>query len=92
MTRIHRSSKPTVAFQPNVPVTLALKSARYISNQHGERIMMFSTVDGRVMFVDIEVAEQIEALKINVRKPFSITKTWVVSQPNGTPVNVLEHS
>jgi hypothetical protein len=91
-----------VEFPPNIPITLALKYAqgKVISNQYGERIM-FSTTDGRVLFLDPEVGAQIEALAINVRENFSITKqtngrkdspvTWVVSrqigeQPNGTLV------
>jgi hypothetical protein len=97
-----RPQREIVEFPPNIPVTVALQYAqgKAISNQYGER-MMFSTVDGRVLFLDIDVASQIEALQINVRENFSITKqtsgkkdspvTWVVSralgeQPNGTLV------
>lgn len=89
-----------VTFAPNVPVTLALKYAqgRTVSGISGERIM-YSLVDGRVLFLDLDVAAQIEALGVNVREPFSITVrrdgtkdspvVWEVSriageQPNGT--------
>lgn len=46
-----------------------------VSSQYGERLM-FSLVDGRVMFLDPEVAGQIEPLGINVRENFTITRKW----------------
>ena len=73
----NRTPREVVEFAPNVAVTLALKYAqgKTISNQYGERIM-YSLTDGRVMFLDLPVAAQIEALGINVRESFSITKRW----------------
>jgi hypothetical protein len=62
---------------------------------------MFTLADGRVMFLDPEVGGKIEALGVNVRKNFTITRKWdeekgVVlawevaplpgEQPNGKPV------
>jgi len=99
-TPTNRPKREVVDFQPNVPVTLALKYAqgKTVSSQYGERIM-FSLIDGRVMFLNLEVAGQIASLGINVREFFTITKklngnpdslpTWEVSriageQPNGT--------
>lgn len=69
------SPREVVEFPPNVPVTLALKygQPKMISNQYGERAM-FTTVDNRVLFLDMPVAGQICELGINVRESFSITK------------------
>lgn len=90
-TQPTRPNRDVVDFPPNIAVTVALKfpQGKTFSNQHGERVM-FSLVDGRVMFVDLDVASQIEALEINVRENFTITKqsdgrkvspaTWVVSR------------
>lgn len=89
-------------FPANVPVTVALKypHAKTVSSQYGERFM-FSLADGRVMFLDPEVGGRIEALGINVRENFTITRKfdelkgspviWDVAripgeQPNGTLV------
>jgi hypothetical protein len=96
----NRPPREVVDFPLNVPVTVALKygQGKTVSSQYGERFM-FSLVDGRVMFLDPEVAGQIASLGINVRESFSITKqsdgrkdppiTWLVAplageQPNGT--------
>ncbi len=95
-----RPSREVVEFPPNVPVTVALKygQPRTVSSQWGERFM-FTLADGRVMFLDPEVGAQIEALGLNVRENFTITRrwdeqkagppTWEVArvageQPNGT--------
>ena len=94
-----RAPREVVEFPPNVPVTIALKygHAKTVSSQYGERFM-FSLADGRVMFLDPEVGGKIEAMGINVRENFTITRKWdeqksVTSwdvarlpgeQPNGT--------
>ncbi len=95
-----KQQRDVVEFPPNVPVTVALKFAqgRIVSGMNGERVM-FSTTDGRVIFLDPEVAGKIETLGVNVRENFTITKrtdgkrdspvTWEVArcvgeQPNGT--------
>jgi len=96
-----RAPREVVEFPPSVPVTVALKygHAKTVSSQYGERFM-FSLADGRVMFLAPEVGAKIEALGINVRENFTITKkwdeeksaaTWEVArvageQPNGTLV------
>lgn len=92
----NRSNREVVEFPSNVPVTVALKFAqgRIISNERGER-MMFTTVDNRVLFLDLDVAQQIGILNINVREPFTITKqqgagknapiTWTVARPGAAP-------
>src|ERR1035441_9703278 len=95
-----RTPREVVDFPANTPVPVALQygQGKTISNQHGER-MMYSLTDGRVMFLDLEVAGQIESAGINVRESFTITRktdgpkgsTWEVAripgeQPNGTLV------
>ena len=72
-----RAPREVVEFPPNVPVTVALKygHAKTVSSQYGERFM-FSLADGRVMFLDPEVGGKIEALGINVRENFAITRKW----------------
>jgi hypothetical protein len=97
-----RTPREVVDFPPNTPVPVALQygQGKTISNQHGER-MMYSLTDGRVMFLDLAVAGQIESAGINVREAFTITRktdsqkgspsTWEVArlpgeQPNGTLV------
>ena len=99
-TASQRTPREVVDFPPNVPVTVALKygQGKTVSSQYGER-MMYSLVDGRVMFLDLATASQIEQLAINVRESFTITRhpagqngqsvTWEVAriageQPNGT--------
>jgi len=94
-----RTPREVVEFPPNTAVTVALKygHAKTVGSQYGERFM-FSLADGRVMFLDPEVGGKIEALGINVRENFQITRkwdeqkslaTWEVArlageQPNGT--------
>src|ERR1017187_6110247 len=97
-----RTPREVVDFPANTPVPVALQygQGKTISNQHGER-MMYSLTDGRVMFLDLAVAGQIESAGINVRESFTITHktdgpkgsptTWEVAripgeQPNGTLV------
>jgi hypothetical protein len=72
-----RAPREVVEFPPNVPVTVALKygHAKTVSSQYGERFM-FSLADGRVMFLAPEVGAKIEALGVNVRENFTITRTW----------------
>ena len=97
----NRSPREVVEFPNNVPVTVALRypHAKTVSSQHGDRFM-FSLSDGRVMFLDPEVGGKIEALGVNVRENFTITRKWdeqksismwevtrtAGEQPNGTLV------
>jgi hypothetical protein len=73
----NRAPREVVEFPPNVPVTVALKysHAKTVSSQYGERFM-FSLADGRVMFLAPDVGAKIEALGINVRENFTITRKW----------------
>jgi len=72
-----RAQREVVEFPPNTAVTVALKypQARTVSSQYGERFM-FTLADGRVMFLDPEVGGKIEALGVNVRENFTITRKW----------------
>ncbi len=74
-TASQRTPREVVDFPPHVPVTVALKygQGKTISSQYGER-MMYSLVDGRVMFLDLATASQIEQLAINVRESFTVTR------------------
>jgi hypothetical protein len=80
-----RAPREVVEFPPNVPVTVALKygHAKTVSSQYGERFM-FSLADGRVMFVAPDVGAKIEALGVNVRENFTITRKW--DEEPGSPV------
>jgi hypothetical protein len=80
-----RAPREVVEFPPNVPISVALKyaHAKTVSSQYGERFM-FSLVDGRVMFLDPEVGGKIEALGINVRENFTITRKW--DEEKGAPL------
>ena len=79
-----RAPREVVEFPPNVPVTVALKysHAKTVSSQYGERFM-FSLADGRVMFLAPDVGGKIEALGINVRENFTITRKW--DEQQGSP-------
>lgn len=97
----NRPPREVVDFPPNIPVPVALKYAqgKTISNQYGDRIL-YTLADNRVMFLDLDVASQIEAMGINVRESFTITRStgqkgapvrWDIArvageQPNGTLV------
>lgn len=70
-------NRQEIQFTPNIPQTVALRYAqgKVVSGMSGDRVM-FSTTDNRVMFVDLEVAQMIDAQQINVREEFQITLFW----------------
>ena len=72
-----RQPRDVVEFPLNVAVTVALKynQGRVVAGQYGER-MLFTLTDNRVMFLDPDVAGQIEAAGINVRENFTLTQRW----------------
>lgn len=96
-----QNKREIIDFPPNIPITVALKypTAKLVQTQHGDRAM-FSLADNRVMFLDLDVAAQIEATGVSVQQPFTITRqqngnkeksTWHVArlltagrQPDGT--------
>ena len=96
----NRPPREVVDFPSNTPVTVALKysQGKIVSGQYGERVM-FTLTDGRIMFLNPEVAGRIESLGINVRESFTIARcagqngstTWDIArvpseQSNGTLV------
>lgn len=66
-----------VRFEPNVPQLCTIKFAqpRIVSGNWGERAM-YTMCDGRVLFVDMEVASKIEMMDIHVAENFYICKRW----------------
>jgi hypothetical protein len=101
-TTPNRPPREVVEFPPNIPVPVSLKygQGKPVASQYdGPNRFMFSLLDGRVIFVDAEVANQISALGIKPGESFQITKrtdgrrdspvAWLVAraigeQPNGT--------
>ena len=65
-------------FQPNVPIQVALQSSQgiVVEGRYGNR-MMFSLVDGRVMYVPPIVATKIEAEGIAARERFELCKAQI---------------
>jgi hypothetical protein len=84
-----RAPREVLEFPANVPVTVAIKypQAKTVTSPSGERFT-FSLVDGRVMFLDPEVGERIEALGINVRENFTVTRKW--DEQKGSPVSGVD--
>jgi hypothetical protein len=65
-------------FQPNVPTQVALQSSQgiVVEGRYGNR-MMFSLVDGRVMYVPPIVATKIEAEGIAAGERFELCKAQI---------------
>jgi len=65
-------------FQPNVPTQVALQSSQglVVEGRYGNR-MMFSLVDGRVMYVPPIVATKIEAEGIAPGERFELCKAQI---------------
>jgi hypothetical protein len=65
-------------FQPNVPIQVALQSSQgiVVEGRYGNR-MMFSLVDGRVMYVPPIVATKIEAEGIAAGERFELCKAQI---------------
>jgi len=73
---MEKQKRDTVQFLSNVPVEVALKwpDGKMVSGIYGEQ-MMYSLVDGRVMFVDLQVGAKINTLEPQPGEPF-----WIVKQ------------
>jgi hypothetical protein len=65
-------------FQLNIPIQVALQSSQgiVVEGRYGNR-MMFSLVDGRVMYVPPIVATKIEAEGIAAGEPFELCKAQI---------------
>lgn len=72
-----QQQREMVDFEPNVPVQVAIKYSepKIVSGRWGDRCM-YSLVDGRVMFVEKDVAASINMMDISVRELFWICKRW----------------
>src|ERR1039458_1812472 len=66
-----------VTFIPNIPVQVAVKYAtpKIIAGKYGQRAF-FSLTDGRAMFVDVAVGEQIVEAAVRTGEPFWICLRW----------------
>ena len=67
--------RDVVAFEVGKPVEVALMfgQGRPVQGVNGPRVM-FSLVDGRVMFLDPEPAKRVSTLGVKAREPFFIAK------------------
>jgi len=67
--------RETVEFSPNVPVLVALayKEGKIVEGRFGQRVM-FTLTDGRVMFLDLDIAQKINELEPKPRQPFFVRK------------------
>jgi hypothetical protein len=72
------SRHQTVEFQANLPELIALKfpTPRGPFQTKGGERFMYTLTDGRVMFVDPPLAQQITRLGVNVRETFYIQLKW----------------
>jgi hypothetical protein len=61
---------------PNVPVEIALTypAGKIIDTAGGAQRVMFSLVNGKIMFLDLDVAQRINELGVKPRQPFYIVK------------------
>jgi hypothetical protein len=66
---------PSVLFVPNVPQQMALKYEEPRPCRSGFR-MIFWLLDGRRLFVSVELAKTIQQMGIRAGEPFSICKHW----------------
>lgn len=93
---VERQNRPAVQFLTNVPVEVALKwpDGKLINGVYGDR-MMYTTTDDKVMFLDCDVAAQINELGVQPGEPFFICKSrgngkgmsnvWKVWRETGEP-------
>ncbi len=74
-----------VTFTHNVPVQVALKysDGKPVEGRFGDQ-MLYTLVDGRAMYLDLDVAAKINALELRSREAFAICKRW--SGKKGDPM------
>lgn len=66
-----------IVFTPNVPVQVALKFAdgKEVEGRFGNQ-MLFSLVDGRVMYANMDLAAKINLIEPRKAEPFMICQRW----------------
>lgn len=67
---------PTVEFQPNVPVDLALKysDGKPVNSRGPVARFLFTTTDDRALFLDESIAKRIQALNLQPGEAFRMCK------------------
>jgi hypothetical protein len=67
--------RETVEFDPNVVQRIALKyqTGRVVAGRNGARVM-FTTADDRVFFLDQDVAQMINDLRLKAGAPFTVCR------------------
>ena len=78
-------STKILRFQTNVPVQVAYRSGREVQGNYGPQ-WMYTLSDGRIMYVEPVVAQQINGLEIKPGELFSICKCEVRELGEGRPV------
>ncbi len=70
--------RDVIEFPPNQPLTVACKYAqpKPVTGRGGEDRAMFTLTDGRLMFVDLDVAYEIRRLGVKAGEPFQIEMRW----------------
>jgi hypothetical protein len=70
---------PTVEFQPNVPVDLALKfsDGKPVNSRGPVARFLFTTTDERALFLDESIAKRIQALSLQPGEPFRMCKAVI---------------
>ena len=70
---------PTVEFQPNVPVDLALKfsDGKPVNSRGPVARFLFTTSDDRALFLDESIAKRIQALGLQPGETFRMCKAVI---------------
>ena len=70
---------PTVEFQPNVPVDLALKfsDGKPVNSRGPVARFLFTTLDDRALFLDESIAKRIQALGLQPGETFRMCKAVI---------------
>lgn len=72
-------NNPVLRPETNIPVTIALKYAtgKPVTGPSGNQSMMYSLSDGQVIFLPLDVADQIDQLRLQPNEPFTVVKREV---------------
>jgi len=66
-----------VTFQPNMPVRMALKfrDGKKVEGRFGDQ-EYYTLIDGRGMYLDLDVAAKLNVLELQPGEPFEVCKYW----------------